>query len=69
MGELGKRLASTFDVAAAGSHVQRPLMINPTRGRLIAAHCRANIVVVEDDVQLQKILKIRSELPGTSFND
>ena len=37
---------------------------NVLNNRYIAAHCRANIIVVEDDVQLQKILKVRSELPG-----
>ena len=31
--------------------------------RYIAGHCRANVIVVEDDVQLQKILKIKPDLP------
>jgi len=36
---------------------------SPDTTKYIAAHCRSNIIVVEDDVQLQKILKIRSDLP------
>jgi len=37
---------------------------SPESTKYIASHCKANILVVEDDLQLQKILKIRDELPA-----
>jgi len=36
---------------------------SPDATKYIAGHCRANVIVVEDDVQLQKILKIKPDLP------
>jgi len=35
----------------------------PEATKYIASHCRANVIVVEDDAQLQKILKIKPGLP------
>jgi len=36
---------------------------SPEATKYIATHCRANILVVEDEVQLKKILKIKPDLP------
>ena len=37
---------------------------SPEMCKYMANHSNANIIVVEDDSQLQKILKVKSELPG-----
>ena len=36
---------------------------SPEACKYIALNCRANILVVEDDKQLEKILAIKNELP------
>jgi long-subunit acyl-CoA synthetase (AMP-forming) len=35
--------------------------------KYIAENCRANILVVEDEKQLEKILSIKDQLPGNCF--
>jgi long-chain-fatty-acid--CoA ligase ACSBG len=37
---------------------------SPEMCRFMANHCKANIIVVEDDKQLDKIMKIKDELTG-----
>ena len=37
---------------------------SPEMWKYMANHSNANIIVVKDDSQLQKILKVKSELPG-----
>ena len=41
---------------------------SPEMCKYMANHSNANIIVVEDDSQLQKILKVKSELPGKIFS-
>ena len=36
--------------------------------KFIAENCRANILVVEDEKQLEKILSIKDQLPGNFFS-
>ena len=36
---------------------------SPEACQYVAANCSANIIIVENDMQLQKILKVRDQLP------
>ena len=40
---------------------------SPEMCKYMANHSNTNIIVVEDDSQLQKILAVKSELPGKIF--
>ena len=59
--QIGADLAAIFaNLMATGIFSTN----SPEMCKYMINHSNANIIVVEDDSQLQKILKVKSELPG-----
>ncbi len=58
--DLAAVLADSFAVGIYATN-------SPDMCKYMANHCKANIIVVEDEKQLEKILKVKQDLPGLCF--